>query len=151
MSKIRNNKVLVAAIIIILLFGAWNLTWYIQTQNRYAPFLEAIPENQSGTHSIRKADDYVYNVKAPDYLSYTGNLGVSNLDKGEALIIWPLMSGDYTYGFRLTSKGQTYEIYVDKNMEPVDKNNEETNQLVQQFKPQLDALYEKALNTWDLE
>ena len=54
MRILKKNKILFTALVLLLLFGAWNLTWYIQTKNRYQPFLASVPENQSGTHSIRK-------------------------------------------------------------------------------------------------
>lgn len=151
MRILKKNKILFTALVLLLLFGAWNLTWYIQTKNRYQPFLASVPENQSGTHSIRKEDGYVYNVKSPGYLTYTGNLGVSNSEKGESLIIWPLISGGYKYGFRLQRDGQAYEIYVDENMQSIYKGNEEHNQLIQKYKPELDNLYARAHEMWTLE
>lgn len=62
------------------------------------------------------------------------------------------MNGDYKYGFRLQQNGKAYEIYVDENMNPTnkDKNNEFVKQLVNENKEELDALFNNANGKFQL-
>lgn len=148
MTKVSIKKIL---LIVILIFGVWNLSWFCITTIKYNKFVKVIPKNKWGLHFIEKEDGYLYNVKKPSYLSFTGNLGVSNKEKGEILIIWPLISGGYEYGFRLQKDGVAYEIYVDENMEPIDKNNSVATQNVKENKAELEKLFSKANKMWQLK
>lgn len=63
-------------------------------------------ENKSYVYTAD--DDYLYNVKMPDYLTYTGNLCVS-VPKGEcALLICPKVIGDYDYGVQIQIGEEIY-------------------------------------------
>lgn len=148
MAKLNVRNILIA---IIILFAVWNLGWFLIITTKYHEFIEDIPKNEWGRHFITKEDGYIYSVKKPDYLSFTGNLGVANNKKGDALIIWPLMSGGYEYGFRLQKDGVAYEIYVDENMEPINKEDTVAVQKVIEFKAELEELLSKANDMWQLE
>lgn len=139
-------------LIIILIFGIWNLSWYAITTIKYNKYVEAIPKNKWGLHFIEKDDGYTYSVKKPDYLSFTGNLAVANNEKQEMLIIWPLVTGGYEYGFRLQKDGLAYEIYVDENLKPINKDatNQVSIQKVEEYKDELEALRAKADKMWEL-
>ncbi|MWC27098.1 hypothetical protein [Paenibacillus sp. MMS18-CY102] len=150
MRKLIRNKFVIVLLVALLLFGAWNLVWLIMTKNRYHGFLEAVPKNERGTHVISDDEGYSYNVKTPDYLHFTGNLGVSNFEKGEALIIWPLINGGYEFGFRLQKDGKAFEIYVDEHMNPIDTSDENMVELVKKYKAEIDAMYARAEKVWDL-
>jgi len=121
------------------------------TTIKYNKFIEVVPKNEWGLHFIKKEDGYIYSVKKPSYLSFTGNLGVANNEKQEALIIWPLLSGGYEYGFRLQKDGRAYEIYVDENMEPIHKDDMVAVQKVEEYKAELEKLLSKANEMWLLE
>lgn len=150
MSKIIKNKWLIILLAALLLFGIWNLVWYLSIQSRYNSFEKVLTLHESGSYYIVDEEGYTYSVNHPDYLRLTGNLGISNLKKGEALIIWPLATGGYEFGFRLQKDGSAFEIYVDENMNPVDKNDAKVVQLVNEHKDVLDKLYAKANKVWDL-
>lgn len=150
MQKLMKSKIFITLLCVLILFGIWNLTWLIMTKNRYHAFIEAVPKDESGTYALLKEDGYTYNVKLPDYLSFTGNLGISNIKKGEALIIWPEITGGYKFGIRLQKDGTAYEIYVNENMEPVYKDDMESVQLIQKYKADVDRLLVKANEVWKL-
>ncbi|MGO4546775.1 hypothetical protein AB4Z29_18420 [Paenibacillus sp. 2TAB23] len=113
------------------------------TKNRYQDFIVAVPKNERRTYVIQE-EGYAYSVKLPDYISFTGNLAITNSEKGELLIIWPLINGGYEYGMRFQKDGEAYEIYVDDNMQPVNKDDVQTVQLVQKYKSEIDELFERA-------
>ncbi|OBZ11506.1 hypothetical protein A7975_20685 [Bacillus sp. FJAT-26390] len=143
------NKFLMVVLAALILFGVWNLAWLFITKNRYHDFTEAIPKTEGGSYITTK-DGYIYNVKLPDYLHFTGNLGIANHDKGEALIIWPLINGGYEYGIRLQKDGVAHEIYVDENMNPIDKNDTDSVQLIEKYKAEANGLLARANEMWDL-
>ena len=68
-------------------FIVLNSNCFIITTDKYNKFVEAVPKNEHGLRFIVKEDGYMYSVKKPDYLHYTGNLAVANNEKGELLII----------------------------------------------------------------
>ena len=147
MKKLNFKKVILT---IISLFVIWNIIWFSATTIRYHKFVKVIPQDENGLHGMVGDDGYTYYVKKPDYLHFTGNLAISNSDKGQDLIIWPHIIGGYEYGFRLRKNEDVYEIYVDKNLEPVNKDHPVDVQLVKEFNKDLQELYEKADNMWGL-
>ncbi|MGF7049401.1 hypothetical protein J2T13_003912 [Paenibacillus sp. DS2015] len=151
MKRVKAKPIMITGIILIfLLFGVWNLVWLIMTNNRYNGFLEAVPKSKFGNHTIKKDRD-VYNVSKPGYLSFTGNLGINNPEEGYALIIWPLIKGGYEYGFRVQKEGKVYEFYLNEQLKPMDEDNKQVAKLVQEFKPEIAELFEKANSMWELE
>ncbi|MGB7606452.1 MAG: hypothetical protein WBL93_13355 [Lutisporaceae bacterium] len=148
MMKITGKKIIVIIIAIIVVY---NLSWLSITTIKYNKYLKVIPKNQWGLHFIEKEDGYLYSVKRPSYLSFIGNLGVVDNKNGDALIIWPLISGGYIYGVRLQKDGTAYEIYVDENMEPIHKDNTYEAQIVNKYKTELKELLSKANEMWKLE
>ncbi|GAA0182032.1 hypothetical protein SH2C18_44780 [Clostridium sediminicola] len=128
-----------------------NLSWFLITTVKYHKFIKAVPKDKYGVYGIKKEDGFTYSVKKPDYLQYTGNLAVSNMEKGELLIIWPLIFGGYEYGFRVQEEGGAYEIYVDENMNSIDKEDKIAIKKLQEHKAELEELFFKANEMWKLE
>ncbi|MGY0373955.1 hypothetical protein [Clostridium sp. JNZ J1-5] len=147
MSKISGKRIL---IFIILIFVILNISWFSIISIKYTKFLKAVPKNRGGIHGVLK-DGYAYNVKKPDYLHYTGNLGISNTKTGELLIIWPKIFGGYKYGFRLKEGKSVYELYVDENINPIDKDNKDFVKKVKEHKAGIDELFSKANEMWKLK
>lgn len=147
--KITKKKVLIVSIVLLILFGIWNIAWYVLTELRYNKFLKAVPENDWGIHAVQK-DGYNYNVKRPFYLFFVGNLGVSSSNNSSALIIWPHIFGGYEYGFRLQDGDVAYEILLDDELKPVDKNDKEVSMIVEKYKTEIFSLYNKANDMWEL-
>lgn len=147
-NKLNGKNILV---FIVLIFGLWNLSWFLSTTIKYDKFVEVVPKNEFGVHFLEKEDGYIYSVKKPGYLSFTGNLAVSNDEKQESLIIWPLITGGYEYGFSIQKDGQPYEFYVDENMKPIDKDDSVAIEKVEEYKVELEELLSKAKEMWKLE
>ena len=148
MMKITGKKI---CILIVSITVVLNLGWFLMTTYKYAKFVEAVPKNKWGLYFVVKEDGYMYSVKKPDYLTFTGNLAVADNKKMEALFIWPLMSGGYEYGYRRQDNGAAYEIYVDENMEPIHKDDMVEVQKIKEHKAELEALFSKANKMWQLK
>lgn len=94
-------------------------------------------------------DDFIYHVKFPSYLSFTGNLAVSTKNSEYTLIIWPSRFRDTRYGVMIPIENNTFasimlnqemksedvydQIYIDENME------------------QIEELFYKASERWGIE
>lgn len=150
MNKITGKRIF---IFIVLVFAALNISWFLITTIKYNKFVKAVPKDRDGVYSLLK-DGYNYHVKKPDYLHYTGNLAISTRsasNKGELLIIWPLISGGYEYGFSIQENGEAYELYVDKNMKPIDTTDTYVIQKFEEHKVGLEVLFSRANKMWQLK
>ncbi|MFD3158846.1 hypothetical protein ACFIJ5_18720 (plasmid) [Haloimpatiens sp. FM7330] len=148
MNKINGKKII---IFIILVFAVLNASWFLITTIRYNKFVKDLPKVKYGSYGTKKEDGYNYSVKKPDYLHYTGNLAVNNSEKGELLIIWPLISGGYKYGVILQEKQESWNIYIDENMKPIDKDDPYAAQKIEEHKAGVKALISKANEMWNLK
>lgn len=135
----------------ILGFVILNLSWLLITTIKYNKYVKVVPKNEDGLYVLSKDDGYRYYVKKPNYLHYTGNLTVRNREKRELLVIWPLISGGYKYGFRLQEDGKAFEIYVDENMNPIYKDDIYSAQIFEEHKAKLETLFSKADELWNLK
>ncbi|MGE6313515.1 hypothetical protein ACQKD6_24230 [Bacillus cereus] len=145
--KLNMKKII---LILIILFGLWNLIWFVTVTIKYQKFIDAVPENKYGVHN-KEESGYVFNVKTPDYLRFTGNLGVSKVESLDGLIIWPLLFGGYEYGVRLQKGDQVFEIYVDENMNPIYKDDEVAVEQIKKNQEEVQAMISKASEIWDLK
>lgn len=148
MIKINGKKIF---IFIIVAFVALNISWFSIIAIKYNKFVKDLPKLGGHSYAIKKEDGYNYSVKKPDYLHYTGNLGVSNSKKGEFLIIWPLVFGGYEYGIRIQQGETAYEIYVDENMNPIDKDDTYAVQIIEEHKAGIEVLLYNANEMWPLK
>lgn len=153
MMKFPRNRFFILIMIIILLFAVWNLSWYLIITSKYHRFVKDIPKNVAGMHLLKKDDDTLYYVKKPGYLRITGNLSVSNVSETQeaVLIIWPLITGGYKYGLRIQKDGFAHEIYVNENQEPVNIEDTVNVEKVKEYKAELEELFSKANEMWQLE
>jgi DNA modification methylase len=100
------------------------------------------------------ADGFSYSVKYPDYLEFTGNLSIASPSTDEenpytdSLIIWPLLKGGYEYGVILYTDDTQYQIYIDKNGNAID---EEDENIVAEHSQSILTLLEKANTMWGIE
>ncbi|GLB61477.1 hypothetical protein [Cytobacillus sp. NCCP-133] len=147
---IKNISLKNIIIFVVSIFVIWNISWFLITTIKYHKFVEVIPKNEFGVH-VKEKDDYLYNVKKPGYLHFTGNLGVAKTNSMDGLIIWPLLFGGYEYGIRLQNDGEVFEIYVDENMKPIDKEDKVAVQQVEENKDEIEKLISKANEIWNLE
>ena len=77
------------------LFAVYNAVWFAYREIRYSPFTENVPKTY-GVYLTSK-DDISYSVSKPSYLSFTGNLALTDENTAEGLIIWPEFLSGYKY------------------------------------------------------
>lgn len=151
MKKLLKKKMLIIIGVIILSFGIYNLIWYIIVSEKYNDFIVDMEEIYPNiTYAIDNKDGYTYNVKIPDYLSFTGNLGVQPYEGGDhALIIWPGIFKETTYGVFITSDdGRTHAVMLTEERMPLSDAPEQTKQLVEENKDKIDELFDRADEMW---
>lgn len=145
----KAKKVITIIMAIIVLFGIYNLAWLGWRNLRYRPYTEGLDifiENKS--YVYRAEDSFLYNVKFPDYLTYTGNLCVSVPDGKCALLIWPKVVGGYTYGVQIQVDEEIYSIMLDKDFSAEDSQFDE---ILNEYSKTISELHEKADSMWDIE
>lgn len=145
----KSKKLYIIITVIILLFGVYNLIWYYVTQSKYDNFSERMDEFvKNRSYVLNPGDGYLYNVKYPDYLTFTGNLGVSDEKNEISLIIWPsLFNGENEYGVRIIDEDESYEIMVDKDMKAEDS---EIEDIVNKYQDEIQILFQKADEKWGI-
>ncbi|WP_062350432.1 hypothetical protein [Bacillus kwashiorkori] len=141
------RRILLTVIVLLGIFATWNIIWLIYVNVKFEKYMEAVPKNDLGAHILEK-DGYVFNVKKPEYLSFTGNLGVSKLNSLDGLIIWPLLFGGYEYGLRLQTEEGVLEITVDDNKELLQSKMNKTT--YDKYKEDIEKLFAIAEEVWDL-
>ncbi|SMF24073.1 hypothetical protein SAMN02744102_02161 [Paenibacillus barengoltzii] len=59
MRSLKSKIVIIISVSLIVLFGIWNVVWYVVTNNRYHDFLTVVPKSQFGNHILKKMDMYI--------------------------------------------------------------------------------------------
>ncbi|SFE98127.1 hypothetical protein SAMN04487969_110161 [Paenibacillus algorifonticola] len=137
-------------LIIAAVFILWNVGWFIAVNVIYNKYTVPIPKFH-GVY-MKEEEGYIYNVKKPGYLRLTGNLGVAKADSFNGLIIWPLLFGGYEYGLRFQGvNGEVYEILVDKNLNPINNDDESALKAMEENEVQIQELVSRAQRMWNLE
>ncbi len=148
----KHRKLKTVLLVVVGLFVLYNLVWLFLVWNRYHGFTEGMRELYSyQTYVIDEKDGYTYNVKIPDYLSFTGNLGIHAYEDADcALIIWPGIFKETTYGaFVPTPNGVSQGVMLTADGMPEEDAPEQIKQLVAENRESLDMLFEKAREQWD--
>lgn len=138
--------------VFLLLFTVYNLFWMTVVGAVYRDFLPGTKEVYPlRTYAIDDLDGYTFNVKIPDYLSFTGNLGVQPKEGGQcALIIWPGIFRKTRYGvFLPVGGGGFYGVYVTENGEALPDAPERIRRLVEENREAIDELFARADALWD--
>lgn len=145
----KKHKKLVFFILLIVVFGIYNLVWYIIIHSKYDKYTTNMNEFRPNISYVMQEDDgYLYNVKLPNYLSYTGNLCVSTEDGKHALLLWPKIFGAPEYGVQITTEDNTVlSIMVDSELNPIKDSDSEI--ITENFEI-LNLLLEKKEQYWDL-
>ncbi|WP_413405569.1 hypothetical protein [Paenibacillus amylolyticus] len=143
--KFRNISLTILSVAVVYV-GIWFSIVTVQ----YKPYTDAVPKNEFGVNHFKK-DGYYFNVKKPDFLSYTGNLGVVNEDGTASLIIWPSLFEKNEYGVRLEKDGLAFESMINENLEPIVNVDSPENKKINEYKPQMEMLFAKAREVWELE
>lgn len=139
----KKKRLILVLLILAGAFCVYNVIWFMSVQYRYKTYYEAVPEEHGVRILFDEKDKLTYNVKTPDYLHFTGNLGVSN-KKGMSLIIWPsLFKNEFAYGVIISDKTEVYEIYINNEFESI-TDNPGDKKIVEKYKKEIKNLYEKA-------
>lgn len=144
---IKNKKWLLVIIIIVFFFIMYNVFWFCWRNARYNGYTDNLDTFREHYSYVLTAEDgYLYNVKLPDYLSFTGNLCVATPDGRVALIIWPKIFRGYSYGVQIEKDGEIYSIELNEDLK---SNQSEYNNLVGENQDTVSLLMEKAENMWE--
>lgn len=145
----KNLKKVVTGILVLAL--AYSLIWFANSKYVYAPYTKEVPKHESGLYVLHdEKTNYIYNVKTPEFPSFTGNLGVSD-NEGSGLIIWPGFFGkNYDYGARIKDGDSIYQIKLDKDMNLIDKD-ENLKEVYNRNKELIDDMYESAEKVWKID
>ena len=138
--------------VLLALFAAYNLFWVAVVGSVYRDFLPGTREVYPlRTYAVDDLDGYTFNVKIPDYLSFTGNLGVQPKEGGQcALIIWPGIFRENRYGaFLPVGEGSFYGVYLTENGEALPDAPERIRRLVEENREDIDELFARADALWD--
>ncbi len=148
-------KVILCLLALVLLINAGWYVWRAVKYGAYARGMEVnpIPEWLVPRYKLTDADGYDYGLKYPDYLSFTGNMsvGMPAADDNpftDFLVVWPKLTGGYTYGVALTDDGKGYQIYIGADGSAVDP---EDAAIVARHRDTIDELLRRAKDMWDLE
>ena len=135
-----------------VLFAASYVVWVAVVGSVYRDFFPGTREVYPlRTYAIDDLDGYTFNVKIPDYLSITGNLGVQPKEGGQcALIIWPGIFRETRYGaFLPVGEGSFYGVYLTEDGEAMPDAPERIRRLVEENREAIDALFARADALWD--
>lgn len=141
----------ILVLVIFILYAFYNLVWIANAYYVYYPFTEKVSKHESGIYVYYDSKtNYTYNVKFPNYLSFTGNIGVVD-DKGSGLIVWPGFFGkNYKYGFRISDGKKVYSMYVDDDMNLIDAD-DNLKTIFESNNDKMKKLWEEAHNLWKEE
>lgn len=94
-------------------------------------------------------DGYNYSLKLPTYLSWTGNLAITEENIDYALIIWPgVLGGEEEIGFFLIHESTEYQIELTNKTTAAYA---EYQELVDENAEVIAMLYDKAYDFWGLD
>jgi len=155
-------KILICFVSLILTF---NLVWFLFSHFKYKSFKDAVGYDEQKKSWQYNDKEHVFGVSSPHYLSFTGNLSITNIinldEKGNYLdnntydmIIWPKINGEYDYGVTVGIRKDNektftnYNFILDSKMNSIEKLTEEEQQILDNAKPEITLLYQKAKKMW---
>lgn len=167
------KKIGISCAVIVVMFGIYNLFWFITTESTFNKFLASTSYNgktenfvcdMSKYYSMMSADGYTYAVKKPDYLSFTGNLSVQKklpddealeTDYSCSLIVWISPFSKEQFGVTIPVENEEiYEIYINENGEPQFENSDSEQykkrckELLKERKDEINTLLENKKRVW---
>lgn len=135
----------------LLLFIIWNSVWYFTIATTYNQLTENMSKDQHGDFFIEK-DGYSYYVDKPIYLSWSGNLTITDLVSDNSIIIWPSFDDHYEYGvlIHIDDTGETSAgITVDEELKPIESD-PDSEKIINDNRSELESLMSKAKKFWNL-
>lgn len=100
-----------------LLFIVINMAWLTHHHILFGKFEKITRDSSVPGVYISPKDGLTFSVSKNKYLSFGGNLGISDPKEGIYLIIWPHIFKDYEFGFMIMNDNGTYNFVVDESGE----------------------------------
>ena len=149
MRKILKTVFLIA----VSIWLALSSVWFIWSRVFFSKYCNGMQQNEFSniiTPRYYKNDEqYTYFVKYPDYLSIAGNLAVSvrNDEAGvQAFLIWPVLFGEKKFGLMIADETGSYQIYTDKDGNPID---DVYNEITDKYSSEIADIVAAANNVWN--
>lgn len=145
------KKISVVIKVILLLFVAYNIVWYLFSYSKYSKYEKDFKEiADSGVKIYVDEEEYQYSVKKPGYLSWVGNLAITDNNLENSVIIWlDSFGSDITSGIMIVDKNnEVMQIEMKDKTTALDKRNQK---IVDSYNDEISKLYDKARNIWKLE
>lgn len=107
-------------------------------------------KDQHGDFFLEK-DEYSYYVDKPIYLSWSGNLTITDLESDNSVIIWPsFLDDNYEYGVLVHIGGEaSVGITVDEELKPIESD-PDSEKIINDHKSELELLMSEAKRFWNL-
>lgn len=156
---------------IIGLFVIYNIIWGVYTFIKWKPYCDAVgyDEKLEGYVVVlgenNTTDNFVYSVALPKYLSFGGNLSLSQVEITGSdrptvdLIIFPEMGGYRIIVGLSTYEHQEYDTYVhsagslvlNEKMEFYDEPTEEDKKVYEEYYPEIKNAFDKIDEMWGIK
>ena len=144
----NKNKTKILLILFVLIIIVYNLIWlinwypYHNKTNEYSP----MPKGW-----YRVDEQYIFTIKEPDYLSFTGNYAICTYD-GVALLIWPNLFhlGELEYGIQIEENENAYRFYIDGDLEYKEKDMNYTDEEIIGLKGLINEKYDILLSIMEV-
>ncbi|WNY24028.1 hypothetical protein MmiHf6_13530 [Methanimicrococcus hongohii] len=161
MNLSKNQKILLAVIgIVLILFVVFNAVWLMNYKS-YDRFERDDYTRPFGSSYVLSKDGFHYNIKYPDYLQFSGNLGITNEADTLSMIIWPqaFKSNEYEVGIIIYDAGSEYSFYLyldsDLNMNHdkmnlTEESSDIAEKLLEERRDEIEEMYSLAENEWNL-
>jgi hypothetical protein len=157
----KSKAIKISIIVGVGIFLSFTLLWFIVMNLKYSRFTDRVKKNEAGLHYYVTETGRAFYVKKPNFLSFTGNLVVSNYVKEEEknkdeiylgevrLFIWPsFFTNNFKYGVIIIDENKKYFIDLDKEMKAIDSN---YNDLISKYSREISDLFYSANTMWGIE
>lgn len=162
----KKRKIILFALCVI--FFLYSAVWSAYVTYRYEPFRKKLGSTVGCSTSRLQSDGFTYSVSKPPFLSFTGNLHISEYIKvgdGQSeemsadLLIWPCGINDYKVGIGIIKTTINYgehsiqsictDMMLDENMNLLD-DTPENRALYEQNLDKIENLYHLAYEMWGI-
>ena len=118
MTSSKNKLFIVLGIIFIALvitvFVIWNVIWFSFVEENYTPYLNITVDPLVPDLSASYKNGYSFSVNKPSYLSFEGNLGVSD-ENFNLLLVFPKYNSEPVYSIILDDSYTGSPIIIDSS------------------------------------
>lgn len=172
------KKLTIFLLIILTIFGAINLSWYLLKYRPYKKLAQNFKKSEmfleiDSRHYEMNKDKYYFTIKMPSYLGFEGGfcrvyteneftetIGDEEVKKenteitGYTLYYWPSILGDDEYGIEFEMGEDFVQLNITKELEYIPEENEsqhelrEHKKLIDDNKEDIKAIMDEANSVW---